>query len=223
MVESLAVDPNKPQTVYASTRQLGLFKSSDGGNHWRRVARGLVDAVALDPHNPRIVLAAGPTPRVIRSTDAGRTWKPAGAGIAATPQALAISGENVYAGTFSRGVYRSSDGGRSWHPPAAPLNSSVQVLATAPDDPAVVYAGGGGSDGRGLYKSTDAGRTWQRLTDGLEDTDISAVALDPKHPANIYIGTWRWRRLQEHRRRRQLAARKHGAGPNHDEGNDGHG
>ena len=188
-VESLAVDPNKPGTVYASTRQLGLFKSSDGGHHWRPVAHGLVDAVAIDPHNPRIVLAAGPRPRAIRSTDAGRTWQPAGAGIAATPQALAISGANAYAGTLARGVYRSNNGGRSWHPSTAPLESYVQALAIAPDDPAVVYAGGGGSDARGLYKSTDAGRTWQRLTDGLEDTDVSAVALDPKHPTTLYIGT----------------------------------
>ena len=36
--------------------------------------------------------------------------------------------------------------------------------------------------------STDAGRTWQRLTDMLEDTDISAVALDAEHATTVYIG-----------------------------------
>ena len=111
--------------------------------------------------------------------------------MATRPVALAISGENAYAATFSRGVYASSDGGRSWREPATPPKNYAQALAIAPGDPALVYAGFVGSDARGLYKSTDAGRTWQHLTDGVEDTDVSAVALDPAHPTTIYIGTGR--------------------------------
>jgi photosystem II stability/assembly factor-like uncharacterized protein len=187
-VSSLVVDPSRPETVYASTGQPGLFKSSDGGAHWRPVARGLVAAVALDPQDPRIVLAAGAPPRIIRSTDAGRAWRPNGARLATTPVALAISGDNAYAAT-ARGVYTSSDGGRSWREPVTPPKSNVQALAVAPDDPTVVYAAAGGSDTRGLYESTDAGRTWGLLTDGLEDTDVSAVALDPERRTTIYIGT----------------------------------
>ena len=188
-VSSLAVDPDRPQTVYASTRELGLFESSDGGAHWRPVVRGLVDAVALDPRDPRIVLAAGPSFRVVRSTDAGRTWQPAGAGIAVTPTALAISGDHAYAATSSRGVYGSRDGGRSWRTPTSPRRGYVEALAVSPDDPAVVYAGAGGPNERGLYRSGDGGRTWQRLTDALDDTDVSAVALDPTHPTTVYIAT----------------------------------
>jgi photosystem II stability/assembly factor-like uncharacterized protein len=190
-VSSLAVDPNRPQVVYASGGPHGLFKSSDGGLHWRPVASVLrsVDAVALDPRDPSIVLAAGATHRVIRSTNAGRTWQPARAGIAARSMVLAISGERAYAGTYSRGVYSSTDGGRSWRGFPTPGNNYVQALAIAPHDPAVVYAGSMGSDARGLYKSIDGGRSWQRLTDALEDSDIFAVALDPKQPTTVYIGT----------------------------------
>lgn len=197
-VSSLAVDANRPETVYASAGQLGLFKSSDGGADWRPVAVGIVDAVALDQRDPRIVLAASATPRVVRSTDAGRTWHAAGAvrqcclrrptAMATRPLALAISGTHAYAATYARGVYASSDGGRSWREPASPPRSYAQTLAIAPGHPAVVYAGFVGSKARGLYRSTDAGRTWQHLTHGVEDTDVSAVALDPTHPATIYIG-----------------------------------
>jgi photosystem II stability/assembly factor-like uncharacterized protein len=181
-VASLAVDPNKPQVVYASTGQLGLFKSSDGGANWRSVAVGIIDAVALDPRDPRIVLAASATPRIVRSTDAGHTWHAAGAGVATRPLAVAISGQYAYAATFSHGVYASSDGGRSWREPVTPPKSSAVTLAIAPGDPTLVYAGFGGPFTHGLYKSTDAARTWRHLTDGVEDTDIDAVALDPTAP-----------------------------------------
>ncbi len=185
----LAVDPNRPQIVYASAGQLGLFKSSDGGANWRPVAVGIIDAVTLDPRDPRIVLAASATPKVVRSTDAGRTWHTAGAGMATRPVALAISGETPTRQRSRAASTSSSDGGRSWRDPATPPKSYAQALAIAPSDPALVYAGFVGSNARGLYKSTDAGRTWQRLTDGLEDADIWAVALDPTHPTTIYIGT----------------------------------
>ena len=130
--------------------------------------------------------------------------------MATRPLALAISGKYAYAATFSRGVYASSDGGRSWREPATPPRSYAQTLAIAPSDPALVYAGFVGSNARGLYKSTDAGRTWQHLTDGLEDTDIYAVALDPTHPTTIYIGTGGGGVFKSTRRRRQLAAGKLG-------------
>ncbi len=68
-----------------------------------------------------------------------------------------------------------------------PPTAYAQTVAIAPDNPALVYAGFV-ANRRGLYKSTDAGRTWQHLTQGVEDTDTYAIALDPTHPTTIYIG-----------------------------------
>jgi photosystem II stability/assembly factor-like uncharacterized protein len=187
-VRSVAVDPDHPQTVYASAGSLGLLKSTDGAASWRQVARGVVGAIAVDPRDPELVLAAEAMHKVIRSSDGGRSWRPSGAAIAVMPTALALGGDYAYAATFARGLYTSSDGGQSWRQPTAPLNTYGEVLAIAPNDPATVYAAGGPMDARGLYKSTDAGQRWKRLTVPVRGGDISAIAFDPKDPTTIYLG-----------------------------------
>ncbi len=149
-VSSLAVDPHRPRTVYASTGALGLFKSSDRGAHWRSLVSGLqgVDGVALDPSNPMNVLAVGSMHgvvrivrstdvRIVRSTDAGRTWAEAGfrAGVPGE-FVVAFSGETAYAGsTYGWGLFGSTDGGRSWRRVGPPGVVYVQAVAIAPETP----------------------------------------------------------------------------------------
>ena len=194
--------------MYASAGPLGLFKSSDMGAHWRPLASGphLVEGIALDPSNPRNILVVAAAYGVVRSTDAGRTWAEASFGADSRKvSVVAISGTTAYAGTNGDGLFGSTDGGRSWRPLGPPGPVHVQALAISPADPAVVYAGVWGSKARGLYKSTDGGSSWQRLTDAL-DIDVSAIALDPENPTTVYIGLRAGRRLQEHGRRRHLAA-----------------
>ena len=119
-VDGLLACRRPAETARPSTRArvgLGLFKSSDGGAHWRSLASGpkLVDGVALDPSNPRNVLAVAAGYGVVRSTDAGRTWAGASFGAGARRvDVVAISGKTAYAGTYGRGLFGSSDGGRSW-------------------------------------------------------------------------------------------------------------
>jgi hypothetical protein len=53
-----------PQTLYVGSEGGGVFKSSDGGDHWRAVNTGLgeltVDGLAMDPGNPGVLYACGP-------------------------------------------------------------------------------------------------------------------------------------------------------------------
>ena len=196
-VFSLAVDPQRPETVYAGTSGLGLFKSSNGGLHWQSLPSGpkLVDGIELDPSNPRNILAVAAGYGIVRSSDAGRTWAGTSLGASARPvNVVAICGKAAYAGVSGRGLFGSSDGGRSWRElgALAALGAThVGALAIAPGAAAVVYAGVtdfGASNAGGLYKSTDGGNSWQLLTDAL-DTGVEAIALDPKNPETIYIGT----------------------------------
>jgi hypothetical protein len=183
-----------PRAVYAAAGGLGLFKSGDGGAHWVSLPTGpkLVDDVAVDPTNSRSVLAVAAGYGVFRSTDAGRTWAGSSFGAGARGvDVVAISGKAAYAGTSGSGLFGSSDGGRSWRKIGALAALGVkyvQALAIAPGDADVVYAGSGGRAAPGLFKSTDGGGSWQPLTDGL-DAGVDAIALDPRDPETVYVGT----------------------------------
>ena len=60
------------------------------------------------------------------------------------------------------------------------------AVTTQPGNPNIVYIANMG----GLWKSTDAGAHWRNLTDGkLPRVAVGAVAVDPKHPQTIYVGT----------------------------------
>jgi photosystem II stability/assembly factor-like uncharacterized protein len=102
-VTSLAADPRRSGTVYASMeishtyktkagdveKPTGaIYKTTDGGQTWSEIFSGFgIERVAVDPARPSTLYAAGwagrdPTHpntfRLLRSTDGGRSWTVAG-------------------------------------------------------------------------------------------------------------------------------------------------
>jgi len=120
MVNTLLIDSQRPDTVYAATLN-GLYKTEDGARSWTRTGQDLPDqmisALALDPSWPGTLFVAG-RQGVFKSTDAGLTWKGKNAGLASlNVRSLALSPEDpktVYLGTNGSGLYRSRDGGEIW-------------------------------------------------------------------------------------------------------------
>jgi photosystem II stability/assembly factor-like uncharacterized protein len=126
---SLAVDPQDPETVYAST-QSSFWKSVDGGATWARASEGLPVAapkqlafftsIAVDPEDPQILYLTvdlfshqgdKPRVRVFRSTDGAATWSLASDGLprVSSSSRLVVDPRHpgvVYLGTYGRGVYR---------------------------------------------------------------------------------------------------------------------
>jgi len=76
-VQSNAVDPGNPQTLYA-TAAAGLLRSTDGGNTWKALpgfpSDTYLNAVAVDPTNGNIVYAGTTTVGALKSTGGGVTW-----------------------------------------------------------------------------------------------------------------------------------------------------
>jgi photosystem II stability/assembly factor-like uncharacterized protein len=59
--------------------------------------------------------------------------------------------------------------------------------ASGPDATAgVVYMG---SAGGGVWKSINGGQSWTPLSDGWPTLNVSSVAVDPKNPNKVYVGT----------------------------------
>ena len=189
-VFGLVVDPRHSETVYASTWEHGLLKSTNGGATWSSVGFKGVNAVALDPRSPEIIyagaFAGGPAREsgLFRSGDGGLSWHPAGLGgqyvtsLAVDPR----DSELLYAGTDD-GAFVTTDNGSTWH--AAGLREEhIDALAFDPRDARTVYAG---TYPGGIFRSSDGGASWQQTLSG--GAGVTALAISPQGPARLYAAS----------------------------------
>lgn len=150
-ITMLAVHPSDPRTVYASTTQDGVLRTSDGGVSWQPLgglpAGALFGSVAVSPHDPDIVYV-GTFAGLYRSSDAGASWAQVMQGFA--PESIITDialdptdAQVVYVSDVSSGVYRSQNGGSVW----TPLNQGLRTRA--------VNRLALSSDGRHLYAATE--------------------------------------------------------------------
>jgi Big-like domain-containing protein len=168
-VTSMALDPANSATIYAGTgegyfnsdgvRGAGIFKSTDSGAHWTRLAATIsnvnfffVNDLVVSPANGQHVYAATRT-GVWRSLDGGNTWTQQivsnvanGANgamdlVMRTDQAT----DYIFAavGTFNRAhIYRNTDAGGSgtWEDVYSEVNQGRTSLAIAASNQDVIYA-----------------------------------------------------------------------------------
>jgi photosystem II stability/assembly factor-like uncharacterized protein len=76
-VNGFAVDPTNPKVMYVAMRD-GLFKSTDAGESWKPVGKGIKNlaAVAVNPKRASEVYVSTIEGAIFRSTDGGTTWGP---------------------------------------------------------------------------------------------------------------------------------------------------
>ena len=106
----LAVSPQDPQTLLATTQQ-GLARSADGGRSFRLVTAAPLLQLVTWPEAGRVVGVA-PDGAAYVSEDGGSTWQRRGTAGGA-PEALTTSGETVYVAVDGR-IVESGDGGRTF-------------------------------------------------------------------------------------------------------------
>jgi len=199
-VQSIAIDPRSPNTVYAGVffgtidSSLRVLKSTNGGASWTVTNSGLPAAgsyaLTIDPSTPATLYAAGGG--VFKSSNGGTTWT-ATATLSCSARTVAIDPSNpatLYA-SGGRGVCKSTNGGTSWNTVNSGLsNTNVLALTIDPSNPSTLYAGIVG----GVFKSTNGGASWTAVNSGLPNADsgftlIQALAIDPSTPATLYAGT----------------------------------
>jgi hypothetical protein len=76
------------------------------------------------------------------------------------------------------------------------VSGKLQAFAWEPSHPQIMYAGGGlgsGNEGpfteTGAFKTTDGGATWSRINQGLSDTAVNVLWIDPSNPNLLLAGT----------------------------------
>ena len=175
--------PGDPLVYYAGAAAGGIFKTTDGGTHWRAV----FDA-------PAAALDGGDPPAQVSSIGA----------LAVSPShpnvVWAGTGESWIRGPISigNGIYRSIDGGEHWTHVGLGDAGRFSRVVVHPTNPDVVWAGAVGScykpsSCRGVFKTTDGGKTWKSALFLDEETGCSDLALDPNDPSVLYAGMWQFK------------------------------
>jgi photosystem II stability/assembly factor-like uncharacterized protein len=221
-IARVRVHPRDPDTVYVAAlghafgpnQQRGIFRSTDGGQHWDHVLFKSQDAgaadLSIDPNNPRNLFASiwqarrnfwsmssgGPDSGLWRSSDGGDTWEdisgrpglPAGPlgriGVAVSP---ARSGR-VWATIEAEdcGLYRSDDGGDTWE-----LVSGDRDLQGRPWYYQHVFADPADANtcwilSYDAWKSVDGGKTFSRVT--TPHGDNHDLWIDPANTQRMIEG-----------------------------------
>jgi photosystem II stability/assembly factor-like uncharacterized protein len=202
----IVVDPANPDRVYVAVLghvydanpERGVYRSIDGGAHWKKVLFNAADPddvgaidLALDPKNPRVVYAS-----------LWATRRPPWA---------------VYTPSYmpGGGLYKSVDGGDSWKRLTGGLPDDDFVgkigIAVAPSNPnrlwavvddngsAAVHVGGppvtpdpnAPKPKGGVYLSDDAGKSWRLVNAEARlwgrGWYFEAVTVDPADPDKAYV------------------------------------
>ncbi len=149
-INSIALHPSRPQTIYIATNNYGVMVSTDGGKSFLPTNGGysgrFANAIVADREMPNRVYAATINTTtgggfLFLSTDNGASWRPSMRSM--PPRLITYSivqdsrdANIIYLGT-NLGVYKSPDRGASWAPVRIPSKASARKGRTAKATPAV--------------------------------------------------------------------------------------
>ena len=172
-VDDIQGSEKDPMIIYLGMATGGLWKSTDGGNHWRsqfdNMPNESVGSIAIAPSDPNIVYV--------------------GMGEANNRQSSSIGD----------GVWGTTDGGKHWNHLGLEDTQSINRVAVDPVNPQIVFVAAmghlfGPNAERGLYRSTDGGKSWKKIKYIDPDTGFNEVAIDPVNPKIVYASSLQRRR-----------------------------
>ena len=180
----IEVDPTSEQIVYFTAHRNGVYKSVNGGSTWLAKQAAPLDLKArkllIVTSLPNTVYnSTYETARVYKSTTGGDEWAVDNAQLPSPLYGFALSRDtqnpmDLYLGTGDRGVYKSSmplDQPASWQPWGLP-SSFIWAFAQVPGASPALYAATGGN---GLQYSPDGSANWQARSQGIFNTNITAL------------------------------------------------
>jgi photosystem II stability/assembly factor-like uncharacterized protein len=151
--------------LFAGDRDTGLFRSSNNGKNWIKIAVGLTHNYVISLFSYNNYLFGGTSQGVFRSSDNGLRWDSLTTGFSFEEKTrincFTSNSKFIFAGADSKGIFRSSDYGNSW----VKINPAVkeqQVWALCAKD-SLLFAG----TTVGLYVSSDNGDNWLPANNGL--------------------------------------------------------
>jgi photosystem II stability/assembly factor-like uncharacterized protein len=185
----------KPWTIVSGGHDGGIYKSTDGGADWTKLAGGLpnelfgrsnVGISAANPNRVYALIEAKPGSGLYRSEDSGATWTLInGSGSLITRPfyytTLGVDPNNpdvVWVG--DEGWFKSDDGGKAFKRMPVPHGDNHDVWINPKNSQYMIQ----GNDG-GANVSLDGGQTWSTQLN-QPTAEIYQVALDDQYPYRVY-------------------------------------
>ncbi len=207
----LSMDMNNPRILYAAMWEhrripwqvqsggagCAIFKSTDGGETWKKLSKGLPEkmgkiGVSLSRANSEVVYAnieaEGEKAGVYRSNDGGETWVQTCKDrvtvarawyyieIYADPQDV----ETVY--VLNAPMLRSIDGGKTFTPVPTPHGDNHDLWINPKDNKNMINANDGGAN-----VSFNYGKSWS-TQQNQPTSQFYRVSVDNQFPYNVYGG-----------------------------------
>ena len=163
------INPKNSLEIYLAT-YAGLYKTSDGGNLWRKVSPELLGAIkslALAKSDPTVIYL------------------------------VATKGEGKLSRTLDSHLWKSTDAGETWKKID---DQQTQFVTVHPKDKNIVYRALYARDVRhedtGLFRSNNGGKTWEKINLHLPMSfkggfkHNNQIVFDPKNTQHFYVVTW---------------------------------
>lgn len=172
-ITAIAVDPAKPECLYAGAASGGVWRSRSGGMAWEPIfdqaPTQSIGSIALNPRNAEDI------------------WVGTGEGNPRNSQ------------NFGAGIFRTLDGGRSWTCMGLKDSKAIHRIIVHRDNPEIVFAAVIGSAygpnaERGVFKTSDGGKTWRKVLFVNDQTGCAELVADPSNPNKLFAAMWEYRR-----------------------------
>ncbi len=180
----VVTDPRQGHTLYVGSQY--LYKTSDGGMHWRAISGDLT----------------GPDPEKASGCDGTESFtleqaRYCGFGAIFSIAPSPLKEGVIWVGTDDGLVQLTRDGGKHWKevtPKDMPFYGRVDQVEASPTDPATAYVAVDihrqDKFQPFIFKTHDYGATWSSIIDGIPANQfVFVVRQDPKDARLLYAGT----------------------------------
>ncbi len=179
----LAFSPADPHALYLAGNV--VFKTTDGGEHWKTIS-------------PDLTRPAGPAPANLGIFGQTAGAKRAHRGVVYALGLSPLDANVIWAGTDDGLVWRTADGGGHWTnvtPPGLVPWAKVSIVDASPFDRASAYVAVNrfrlDEQRPQLLRTHDGGKTWTEIDRGLDAAPTNVVRADPARRGMLYAGTER--------------------------------